>query len=255
MGILWKDLWVRLKLRPSPVDLVQVISGWVDVTLANPTALQLAETLDRYYPRTEWTADLKRRMEDIARKIGEGASRGEQARLCRRQLLNQIEACATNKVVLALDENFRNYWLAVEYADKPYNEHQRTNAFLVQWAFGPMTQTVIHGLYVSQYRSTLNEQEFSRAYEIVCEGYCEVLAKTIFVRSGDASYIYPPATAYDDLVASPMEPRLRQVKERLAAAVEMNDMPAVRAARSEGVATFKEYQVALDRFKAAIAAQ
>src|SRR5437870_2742011 len=114
MGILWKDLWVRIKLRPSTADLVQVISGWVDVTLRNPTTLQLAETLDGYYPRAQWTANLKSVMEDIARKIAEGASRGEQARLCRRQLLNQIEACATNKVVLALDENLRNYWLAVE---------------------------------------------------------------------------------------------------------------------------------------------
>lgn len=251
----WKDLWVRFKVRPSAADLVQVVGGWVEVTLGHPSTQQLAEILDQHYSRANWTADLKRAMDEVARKIAEGASRREQARFCRRQLLNQIETVATHKVVLALDENMREYWLTVEYADKPYSADQRTNAFLVSWALGPLTQAVIHGLYVSQYNSILDEQQFSQPFQILCEAYCDVLAKTISVRSGDASFIHPLATAYDDLVAAQIEPRLREVKERLAAAVEMNDMPAILAARSAGISIGEEYRIVLERFKAAIASQ
>ena len=252
MGIRWINLWVRLKPRPSSADLIYVISGWCDFVIKHPDSRNLAEHLDQHYPRAEWVADLKRAMTEVAEAIAAGASRREQARLCRRELLCRIEMCAKYKSVLALDKLLFDCWLAIEYADKPWNDGQRANVFLVKWAFGPLVQGLITGLYVSQYNSTLSEGEFSDTYQLVCQTYNEVLAKTVCVRSGDASFIYPAATAYDDLVSSQIEPKLRQLKERLAAAVEMDDLSAIRASRLDAVSAFKEYQTALDHFNTAV---
>ena len=65
---------------------------------------------------------------------------------------------------------------------------------------GGVNFKAIHGLYVSQYNSILNEEEFSEPYKIICEGYCEVLAKTIFAGSDYGLLTCSSAAAYNDML-------------------------------------------------------
>ena len=248
MGVLWRDVWVRFKVRPSTGDVIHVISGWLDTTLKHPFSTQVLNVLDQHYPREEWERDLKKVVQQIAQQISEGRSRREQARICRVQILKQIEASAIHKIVMALDDDLRDYWLSVEYADKPYTKEQRVDIVLIKEAFDPLILTAIHGLYVSQYNSILNEEEFSEPYKIICEGYCEVLAKTIFARSDYGLLTCSSSTTYNDMIGSLVQPRLYEVKKRMESAIELGDIQSIQVLKIDAAKAFEEYQDALDCF-------
>lgn len=248
MGVLWRDVWVWLKVRPSTDDIIHVISGWLDTTLKHPFSSQVLNVLDQHYPREEWERDLKNMVQQIAQQISEGRSRREQARICRVQLLKQIEASAIHKIVMALNDDLRDYWLSVEYADTPYTKEQRVEILVIKEAFDPLILTTIHGLYVSQYNSFLNEEEFSEPYKIICEGYCEVLAKTIFSRSDYGLLTCSSATTYNDMIGSLVQPRLYEVKKKMESAIELGDIKTIHVLKIDAAKAFEEYQDALDGF-------
>ncbi len=223
----------------------------LEAALQSDVAPPLLEILDQNCAREEWLVDLRKTLEKDVREIAGLTSRSAQARCCRQHLLLRIETNVSYEAVLELDPELRRKWLAFKSREQPFNEEKQMTALLVKIAFGKLALSALQGFYTSQYNASLNLEQFSIPYYLVCAAKMEFKAKTFHILSGESVFRHQGALIYDEFDVAINGTQLSQAKKALSTAVQSGNKSDIHDARTEATAAIRRCMIALDKFRVA----
>lgn len=255
MGIIWKDVFTRFKGKPTEEDLFRSALGFGKVALKDKTIAPYLEALTRIDSSRDWITEWKSTLLASIVTITQGQTRDMQAKLCRREILAQIESCSISKLLFEFDdEQIRTYLLKIQYAEcTNLNDQGKFNLLVIRRTFALLRQVSLIGLYLQQYNQNLNEQEFSQPYQLTCEAYCEILLKSLLSTDEYILANHPAFSLYTDMVANPFIRRFREAKESFAETIVRGNSDEFHIYKASLVSLFEEYGNALNEFTASSA--
>ena len=96
MGILWTQLWGRLKRRLNYADFEALFRAHAVAAAANEPLSTYVARIGEIDPTRDPFSELQLAVEPRLRRIADGNNRGDQARECRALLLEYVERAASD---------------------------------------------------------------------------------------------------------------------------------------------------------------
>ena len=250
MGILWKAVFTRFKGRPTDDELYQSALDFGKAGLRNTTLAPYLNALSQIDPSRDWIAEWESTLRTSISPLAQGQTRSEQAILCRRAILMQIDSCSISKHLLECnDEQIKTYWLSTHYVEhRDLNDQGKFNLLVIHRAFALLRLVSLSGLYIQQFNHDLNEKEFSEPYQRICEVFCEILLKSLLAKDAEILRSHPNVVLYVDVVANRFHEAFFEAKESFVEIAARGNCTEVRAACANLAPLFENYRRALDEF-------
>jgi len=204
------DLFARLKLRLSLLDLQRVTEGVFDIVSRFPETLDMFQALKVSDPAVDhsarWSDEFKPALETIASR----ATRKSQATECRKIILEVTEKRALTWVVFQIhDAGVRDALMSMffpQLADRGFPNLVQLLA--QQYLYYIVDGAALTVVYTQQFNSTVNIEKFNKHYDAMCKVAAEIMVKKVMF--ADVPSI--TAKAYQEHIVHPLEGQLESIK-------------------------------------------
>ncbi len=184
MGILWTQLWGRLKRRLNYADFEALFRAYAVAAAGNEPLSRYVARIRESDPTRDPFSELQSAVEPRLRRIADENNRGDQARECRALLLEYVERAASDHYfALKADKTLREVvLLAITEAEAPEEVGRLEHATLGSYLNALWNQVTIILLYEDQFNSYMPADHFWRPYQAMTEMYTRLLCAKLFAK-------------------------------------------------------------------------
>jgi hypothetical protein len=254
MNIWWADLAAKFKRRLSQRDVTRIATRMAECGINGELIAPLLKKLHRHDVRKDWfPTEWQLQFAPIAQRISSRNSRNAQGLQCRRELLAITENLALYQFVVRTDnDDLRDYWWTVNYAEKGgLTEQSKSNLLVTDYVFSLLNELGLGGLHWQQFNKEVDVDEIRHPYMAICGMDTEISCLTQFasaMREAGRDDLELVASNYLGLVSEPLSQKIREARDEYAAWISAGNISGIERFRDQFKSLLSAHSAAMDLF-------